>query len=150
MKNRILGLALLLMVGFSNSFAKSFEGVSQKIMQSFQKEFTNAKDVKWETSKDFSKATFKLNDQVMFAYYAENGELLGVSRNIISSQLPINLLNELKKNYTQYWITDLFEMASSNETSYYVTLENSEAVTVLKSSGANGWEIYRKDKKVSE
>lgn len=150
MKNRILGLALLLMVGFSNTFANGFEGVSQKAIQSFQKEFANAKDVKWESSKDFSKATFKMNEQVMFAYYSENGDLLGVSRNIISSQLPINLLTELKKNYTQYWITDLFEMASSNETSYYVTLENADAVTVLKSTGANGWEVYRKDKKVSE
>ena len=108
MKNRILGLALLLMVGFSNTFANGFEGVSQKAIQSFQKEFANAKEVKWESSKDFSKATFKMNEQVMFAYYSENGELLGVSRNIISSQLPINLLTELKKNYTQYWITDLF------------------------------------------
>jgi len=150
MKNRILGLALLLMVGFSNTFANGFEGVSQKAIQSFQKEFANAKEVKWESSKDFSKATFKMNEQVMFAYYSENGELLGVSRNIISSQLPINLLSELKKNYTQYWITDLFEMASSNETSYYVTLENADAVTVLKSAGSNGWEVYRKDKKVSE
>lgn len=150
MKSRILGLALLLMVGFSNTFANSFEGVSQKVIQSFQKEFSNAKDVKWETSKDFSKATFKLNDQVMFAYYAENGDLLGVSRNIISSQLPINLLNELKKSYNQFWITDLFEMAAGNETSYYVTLENADVVTVLKSSGANGFEIYRKDKKVTE
>jgi hypothetical protein len=150
MKSRILGLALLLMVGFSNTFANNAEGVSQKVIQSFQKEFSNAKDVKWETSKDFSKATFKLNDQVMFAYYADNGDLLGISRNIISSQLPINLLTDLKRNYDLYWITDLFEMAAGNETSYYVTLENADAVTVLKSAGASGWEVYRKDKKVSE
>ena len=88
-----------------------------------------------------------MNDQVMFAYYNGEGELLGVTRNIVSSQLPISLLADLKKNYSEYWISDLFEMASNSETDYYVTLESADSTLVLKSSGSASWNVYKKIKK---
>ncbi|HEY6436764.1 MAG TPA: hypothetical protein VIY47_09240, partial [Ignavibacteriaceae bacterium] len=116
MKKSILSLALMLMIGLSSTFANNAEGVNQKVMNSFKKEFANAKDVKWEIGKEYVKATFTFNEQIMFAYYSENGEMLAMTRNIVSSQLPINLLNDLKKDYSSFWITDLFEMAAGNET----------------------------------
>lgn len=147
MKKRIIMWALMLMVGFSSTFANDLSGVSEKVIASFQKDFTSAKDVSWETSQAYVKATFTINDQVMFAYYSQDAELLAVTRNILSSQLPINLMSELKKKYNDYWISDLFEMASKNATSYYVSLENADQTIVLKSTGTNGWEVYKKDKK---
>lgn len=149
MKKTILSVALLISIGVS-SFANNTEGVNQKVTSSFVKDFNNAKDVKWENGKEFSKVTFTLNGQVMFAYYAANGEKLAMSRNIVSSQLPINLLTDLKKNYNEYWISDLFEMAAGNETSYYVTLENADTKLVLKSSDAANWDVFKKEKKEVE
>jgi hypothetical protein len=147
MKKRILSLALMLMIGLSSTFANNAEGVNQKVMSSFKKEFANAKDVKWESGKDFVKATFTLNGQILFAYYSENGDMLAMTRNIVSSQLPIVLLNDLKKDYSNFWITDLFEMAADNETAYYVTLECSDNVIVLKSIDASNWEVFKREKK---
>ncbi len=150
MKKGILSLALMLMIGITSTFAKNYEGVNQRVISSFQREFTNAKDVKWESSKEFAKATFSLNGQIMFAYYSEEGQLLAMTRNIQSSQLPINLLNNLKKDYNSFWITDLFEMASGNETAYYVTLESSDSMVVLKSTDSMNWEVFKKEKKQAE
>jgi hypothetical protein len=147
MKKSILSLALMLMIGLSSTFANNAEGVNQKVMSSFKKEFANAKDVKWESGKEYVKATFTLNGQIMFAYYSENGEMLAMTRNIVSSQLPINLLNDLKKDYSSFWITDLFEMAAGNETAYYVTLECANNIIVLKSSDSSNWEVFKKEKK---
>src|SRR5688500_5070553 len=147
MKKRILTLALLLSLSISSIFANTVEGVSQKVMNSFKAEFSNARDVRWESGKDFVKATFTLHEQIMFAYYSVDGEQIAVSRNIISSQLPLNLLTDLKKNYTGFWISDLFEMASKGDTSYYMTVENGDYSIVLKSNGSSGWEVYKKDKK---
>lgn len=147
MKKRILTLVLLLTVGLTSTFANFSENVNEQVISAFKKDFTTAQDVSWEKSREISKATFKLNDQVMFAYYAEGGNLLAVIRNIVSTQLPINLLSELKKSYSGYWISDLFEMASDNTTSYYVTVENGDQSIVLKSAGLNGWETFKKDKK---
>lgn len=148
MKKSILTLTLLLTLGLSSLFANTKEGVSEKVINTFKTEFASARDVKWEAGKDFVKATFTMNDQVMFAYYTVDGEQIAVSRNLVSSQLPINLLADMKKNYSDFWITDLFEIAAKSETSYYVTIETADQTIVLKSNGANAWEVYKKEKKV--
>lgn len=147
MKTRILTLALLITFSISSAFANNTAGVSEKAISSFKKEYVNAKEVKWESTKDYSKATFKMNDQVLFAFYSVDGEFIALSRNIKTSQLPINLSSKLKKSFASYWVTDLFEMASNNETSYYVTIESADHVIILKSGGVNGWEVYKKEKK---
>ncbi len=147
MKKRILTLALLLTLSISSIFANTVEGVSQKVMNSFKSEFSEARDVKWESGRDFVKATFTLHQQVMFAYYSVDGDQIAVSRNIISNQLPLNLLADLKKNYAGFWISDLFEMATKGETAYYMTVQNGDYNIVLKSNGSTGWGVYKKDKK---
>ena len=146
MKKLMLIWALLLTVGVGSSFAHKLENVSEQVMNSFKKDFASAQDVTWEKTKDIAKATFKMNDQVMFAYYTEDGNMLAAIRNIVSGQLPISLLSDLKKNYAGYWISDLFEMASNDNTAYYVTVEDANQKIVLKSVGSS-WETYKKDKK---
>lgn len=147
MKKSILMWAMMLTMGLSTAFANNEETVNQKALNSFKKEFSTAQDVRWEISKDYTKATFKLNDQVMFAYYSQTGELLVITRNILSSQLPIGLLSSLKREYSKYWISDLFETSSSEDTSYYVSLESADQSLVLKANGTSNWSIYKKEKK---
>jgi hypothetical protein len=148
MKKSILTWALILMVGISTSFAHGKEGVSEKVINSFKKEFTEAQNVQWESTKDLAKATFTIHGQVMFAYYNNDGNLLAVTRNIVAAQLPISLLTDIKKNYNEYWISDLFEMSSDNNTTYYITLENGDQKVVLKSDDSRNWETFKKEKKV--
>lgn len=147
MKKSILMWAMMLTMGLSSVFANNEETINQKAVSSFKKEFSQAQDVKWESSKDFVKATFKLNDQVMFAYYSQTGDLMAITRNVLSNQLPINLLSNLKKDYRAYWISDLFEISTSTDASYYVTLQSAEHTMILKSNGISGWEVYKKEKK---
>jgi hypothetical protein len=148
MKNKILIGAFIFITGISSAFANdNKEEVDSKIIRSFQKEFAGAQNAQWVTTKDFVKVTFTLNEQVVYAYYGQDGSLLGVTRNILSGQLPINLLTDFKKNYSNYWITDLFEMAAKGENVYYLTLEDSDHKVVLTSNGANGWDVYSKNKK---
>ena len=147
MKNKILIGVFVFITGISSAFANGKEEVNDKIIKTFQKEFAGAQHVQWVTTKEFVKATFTLNEQVVYAYYSSDGNLLGATRNIVSGQLPINLLTDLKKNYNNYWITDLFEMATKSENMYYLTLENSDHKLVLKSNGTNGWEVFNKERK---
>jgi hypothetical protein len=147
MKKSILVWVLSLTLGVTSTYARTDEGTNVRAENSFKKEFATATNVQWEQTKDFTKATFSLNDQVMFAYYSQEGDLLAVTRNILSSQLPINLLADLKKNYNTYWITDLFEMATNDATSYYVSIESGDYTIVLKSDGANGWQVFKKERK---
>ena len=123
------------------------EAVSQQVLNSFKKEFVDAKDVNWQSTKEYVKATFSLNDQVMFAYYSQDGNLLAITRNISSEKLPISLLTSLKKSYNGYWISELFEMVADGKGTYYITLENADVELVLKSDEFGGWEVYKKSKK---
>jgi hypothetical protein len=83
----------------------------------------------------------------MFAYYSEQGNLIAVTRNITSSQLPLSLMTDLRNNYRGHWISDLFEIAVNGETTYYITLENGDYSLVLKSTGSAGWEVFKKERK---
>ena len=134
----------MMMVALS-SFAHTGE-INENILRSFNNQFAGAQDVNWEEGKSISKVTFRLNGQVMFAYYREQGELVAVTRNIISGQLPITLLADLKKNYQDFWITDLFEISADDNTSYYITLQSADQMLVLKSSGMQGWQTFKKIK----
>ncbi len=110
------------------------------IVASFKKDFKKGELMQVEIKKDYTKLTFKMSNLVLFAFYSGNGELLAVTRNILSTQLPIQLLMDLKQNYGNYWITDLFEMSSNGETNYYATLENADARITLRSNSTDNWE----------
>ena len=124
------------------SFAKPADSATGEISASFKKNFKNAQILNTETHQAFTKLTFKMNEVIMFAYYDNNGELLAITRNIISSQLPINLLMSLKNSYSAYWITELFEFNGNNTTCYYVSLESADASVTLRSDG-DKWEVYK-------
>lgn len=148
MKRRILTIALLLSLSISGTFANTKEEVvNYRAQNSFKQEFAQAQDVKWEASRDFVKATFSMNDQVMIAYYSTGGNLLGVTRNLIATQLPLTLLTDIKKNHKNSWISDLFEVTTNDETSYYITLQDADQTVVLKSTGSTGWSTFKKEKK---
>ncbi|MBS1605057.1 MAG: hypothetical protein JST42_20510 [Bacteroidetes bacterium] len=149
MKQVILSIATMLMMGVSAFAANNDEVVNQQALRAFHNDFAGASQVSWDVRNGYTRATFSLNGQVLFAYYSTNGELQAVTRNIVSDQLPINLLAELKKDYSDYWISDLFEMATDNQTTYYVTLENSDKKIVLKSEGSSFWTVFSKTRKDS-
>ncbi|MFI5154253.1 MAG: hypothetical protein ACHQET_13015 [Chitinophagales bacterium] len=148
MKKAILAMAVILVVGLTSAFASSSEEINQRAVASFNSEFVNAKNVSWQNEKRFVKVTFTLMNQVMFGYYSnETGQLLAVVRNILSDQLPINLLTNLKNNYGDHWVSSLFEVAKEDHTSYYTTIESADETLVLQSNGSNEWSVFKRTKK---
>ncbi|HEY4334479.1 MAG TPA: hypothetical protein VGM89_01240 [Puia sp.] len=149
-KKAALVLACVITLPAMNSFAAPAtslnEGGNKEIKATFAHDFQNAELVSTENKETYTKVVFKLNQQVMTAFYSNNGELLAVTRNIVSSQLPVSLLMSFKKHYGEYWISDLFEMSQDQQSSYYLTLENSDTRMTLRSNGDN-WEVYSNVKK---
>ena len=72
--------------------------------------------------------------------------MIAITRNISSTQLPISLQTNLKNNYEGFWISDLFEVANEEGTTYYVTVENADTKLILKSSNSD-WVTYQKERK---
>jgi hypothetical protein len=143
MKKIILTLAIV--IGTISAFAREAE-VTKQVLNAFEKEFADAKDVSWTVSKDHYRACFIYNARYVFAFYTPDGELLAMSRYISSTDLPLNLLSSLKKNYSEYWITDLFEVAKSEGTQYVITVENADTKLILK-AGEGGWNVHERIRK---
>ena len=59
----------------------------------------------------------------------------------------MNLQSNLKKNYDDYWVSDLVEVSKNEGTYYYITLENADTQLVLKSSGGSTWSVNNKVRK---
>jgi hypothetical protein len=136
-----------MLLTFSSSYATPTDDSNGTVKVAFHKDFKKAELMATEVKATYTKLTFKLNDVVMYAYYSDNGELLAVCRNITSNQLPIQLLLEVKKNYSDYWITDLFELTGDGASNYYITLENADNSVTLRSTGSNSWDVYNKKTK---
>jgi hypothetical protein len=147
MKKRILLLSIALVSFTAFSFAADAPAISKNVMSSFSKQFSNARDIKWENQANFVKAQFTVNDMVLFAYYNNSGDLIAVTRFISPNQLPLTLLSSLRKQHDGYWISDLFEIQTESGTSYYATLENADQVLIVKSEGISGWNTFQKVKK---
>lgn len=147
MKKNLLILALVLVGITGSSFAAGNPDINKYVLTSFNQQFAGAHDARWESDKNFLKVSFQMDNQVLFAYYTLNGDLLAVSRNISSNQLPMQLLISLKKEYAGYWISELFEIHINDDSSYYVTVENGSQRKVLKSVDSDSWSTFKTENK---
>ena len=146
MKKMMIALALMFSITMSYAFTGE-EAVSKQVLAAFKTEYAGATDVAWTAGNSYYKVAFTMNEQKLFAYYNTEGEFMAVTRNISSFQLPLNLQSSLKKSYSNYWISDLFEMANNEGTAYYVTLETADTKIVLKSTDGSEWSVFEKNKK---
>ena len=81
--------------------------------------------------------------QVKAADGAKDREKSPAVRNILSNQLPTKLLTFIKKNYKNYWITDLHKENLNGKISYYITLENPDQTIKLNTTHSTGWAVAR-------
>jgi len=147
MKKIIAGLVLGSMLLVNTAFANANDNVNEKVAAAFKHEFVQAKEVSWQKTDNYFRAVFKLNDDILTAYFSEEGDLMGVVRNLLSTELPINLQTSLKREYAAYWITDLFEFAKKDVSGYFITLENADQRITLQSNDGRTWNSYLRTKK---
>lgn len=145
-------LVLTLTIALSLISLSSFKSVEDSIapdaaVKSFKSAFQSATEVSWSITENLYKANFSLNGQYVSAFYNAEGQMIALTKNLSSLELPIALQAKLKKNYEGYWITDLIEVAREEGTSYYITLENADTKLTLKSSGTDYWSSYKKQRK---
>ncbi len=137
----LITLSLFLLAG--RTYAGTTDPtVPESINTEFSRDFAQAQAVKWEIADRFFKATFDFRGKVLFAFYADNADFMGVATNLLSDRLPRKLSAEIKKSYAGYWITDLFNYKTVNEDGFMITLESPEKVIILKSAGVQGWSVY--------
>src|SRR4030095_6976564 len=144
MKKIVLTLVSALVI-VTSVFAT--EEVKSEVLQAFNAKFPGAREVSWTSGSNYYKATFIFYGTQMVAWYEMNGKFISVTRNMISTELPLYLRNSIKINYTNYWITDVVEESNKNGFTYYITLENADQKIILVSKKGSNWELYEKHEK---
>ncbi len=148
MKKIILSIAIVLAL-FSTSFAKSSNAHTELAALSFSKDFRHATQVSFAETNHFVLATFQQDKETLFAYYDFQGTLVGVVHHILTSSLPEDLQKDIKKNYGNYWVSELFQVTSDEGSYYYIQLKNADETIVLSTEGTNGWHKYVLPKEIT-
>ena len=145
MKKILIAITILFTVA-ANAFAG--EEIKPEVLDAFKNKFTCAKEVTWEAGSNYYKAAFNYNGNWLFAYFSKTGGLIGLTRNISSTQLPMYLQSSLQKKYDDFWITGLVEESNAKGFNYYITIRDADQKIVLKSKNGGDWEIYSKQQKL--
>jgi hypothetical protein len=148
MKKIILSLAFATAILTSAFAAPTDKDPGSAVRKSFSKEFSNIKEVKWEelnTSGVFL-ATFAFNNEQLQAFFTEEGEFLGTTRQISVEQLPIMVLKEMAKQYTGARIASVYEYSLTDGLSYYITVVTEKNSLIIKATGSGQLTVYKKQK----
>jgi hypothetical protein len=141
MKKIFLSIALVI-AGSAITFAQNNKPTDHYLQASFNENFSTAKDIIWKQAKNYTEATFTIDGQVLTAYYNGSKKPFAVSRNITPTQLPLLLIGEIKRNYSAYWVSDLFELMINGHSEYYITLEKADKKIIMKSDDSSHWNNY--------
>jgi hypothetical protein len=116
------------------------------VKQAFAKEFKNIANVEWTTlSKEgVYQAKFSFNNEPLQAFFTEDGEFLGTTRQVVLAQLPVAVSTELEKQYTDYRVVTIFEYSKRDGLNYYITLCNSKGAMIVKATGNGELTVYKK------
>jgi hypothetical protein len=147
-KLRTLLAAAAILVATSAFATPGSEKVSERVKSEFEKSFAGALNVKWDKKDDFYFASFDLNSKEISVAYNESGELLGVSRILEISQLPLGVSMAIADKYAGYRVAkNAEEVSHEGQTNYYVTVENDKKILKLKCTGNGEITVDKKVKK---
>lgn len=131
MKNILVTIAIVV-VGLSSTFASENSTIDPRIISAFEKDFSFAKNVKWEAKKDLAQVSFLLNDQAVTAWYNSDAVLITLARNLLYRQLPISVIKALDQKYPDAALFGIIEIIHNNEVQYQVTAETKRKTLLLK------------------
>ena len=127
MKKLMTILTAIVLLFSATAFAAGGEKVTAKVKVAFEKDFQKAQNVSWENTNNFYFASFTINNLVVSAAYNEDGELVGTSRKIAVTQLPLNISLTLSQKYNEYKVyEEATEISFDGETHYLVTVANAK------------------------
>lgn len=135
-----------LAIGVTIAMASEKSHVDPKILSAFQKEFSFAKNVKWDENGDLTRVNFVFNDQGVVAWYNSDAELVTTARNIFYIQLPISVIRSLEKEYADATFCGITEITHNNETYYQIRADKKEKKFLLKASPSGNITLLKKIK----
>ena len=147
MKKILLSMTLAIAVLGSAFAVPADKEPSVTVKTAFAKEFSQVTDVKWNEAavgNGVYEARFTFNNEALQAYFTEEGEFLGTTRQICVSRLPVLTANTLARKYADYHVVSVFEYSKPDGVSYYITLSDAKGGLLLQATGNGELTVYKK------
>jgi hypothetical protein len=149
MKKKIVTLMAALVLVVNMLFANTGGNlIPESVLSAFNQRFSNAKEIHWDGLDNYYKVTFSQNGHMLYVFYSDQAEYMGIAKNILSDKLPDLLITGIKNKYQGYWISDLAQYSVVDKTGFLVTLENADEKIVLKTNDNLHWQVYSKESKL--
>jgi hypothetical protein len=143
MKRIFAAMTLLAIVFSTSSFASDIK--TTEVLATFHNTFRYAKNVNFIEVNDMLKITFTEDSKSYIAYYTADGDLMGLSRQLTASELPVSLQEQLKRKYSRFEITEVYTIEMEGRSQYYVAISNESEQLILNSPGKK-WMVFKKKK----
>jgi hypothetical protein len=123
MKKLFLLFPLLLAFAGLTAFSRLNHPVDPRAEQLFKNEFAGAANVVWSKTGNFLKASFTWIDHQAVAYFNADAELVGCVRGLFFSQLPLNVIRSVERNFKNAIVLENMEITNDENLSYKLVLE---------------------------
>lgn len=144
-KTVLTAIAMLLV---TSTFASGPVKITPEVKSAFENDFPKAGLVNWKETDGFYFASFLLNDKNVDAAYTGDGQLVGTSRRISLSQMPLGILLAIEGQYAGYEVEkSAIELTYEGLTRYYVHVENEHEQVKLKCLSDGDLWVEQKTKK---
>jgi len=147
---KVIFLAASALLFVSASFANvdpDREDVNEKVLKVFETTFPVVTDVKWKEYTAYYSASFKQNGIQTEVRYDKEGNFISSLRYYKEERLPLSILTQLKKRYTNKSIFGVTELTVGSDVAYFVTLEDEKTWLVVKADQSGNMQVQDKFRK---
>ena len=140
-------VAIIALTVISSSFANGPAAPHFKGVENFTRTFPQATVVNYQVKGRYTEVNFTWNNMTLEAFFDQDGELIGTTRNIAVEDLPLSLIMTLKSKYAGFRATEAIEFNQAESgLSYYVTVTNTEKTYLLHITPDGVIDVFKKMK----
>jgi hypothetical protein len=127
--------------------------VSYTVLNQFNTDFADAKNVAWSVNKNFQKADFIRDDVKMTAFYNLSGEFVALTQDIDKRSIPAKTQKEITEKYKGYAVNEVILLqnntelnSDAEETVYFVDLKSDTKEVLVRITPEAHIELFKEVK----
>ena len=121
--------------------------VNEKVLKSFNETFAAAQHVKWEEYKNYYTVSFVHSGIRSKVNYDKNGYIIESLRYYAPENLPLNIRNRLRKEYSKKELYGVTEVTVEAEVTYFVKMQDEKNWITIKIDPSGNSTVYEKYRK---
>ena len=127
--------------------------VSYTVLNHFNADFSEAKNVTWTVNRNFQKADFISGNTQMTAFYNLKGEFVALTQDIDTRAIPAKAQKEIDEKYKGYAVKEVILVQNNtelnpdaDETAYFVDLKSDAKEVLVKITSEAHIQFYKEVK----